>query len=98
MIDQGDAIELWKQVLEKYNDPQEPAFYEPMDIVVMALLVNRYLEGDIKRTIDWFVVPNPELGNVTPEMMIRIGNCRKLLNWIIERTGGVDYDPWEAES
>lgn len=37
---------------------------------------------DEKKTIIWFFMPNPLLGDMTPRDMIRVGRFKKLLNFI----------------
>ena len=46
-------------------------------------LVASHFDGDRQRTILWFTIPNPLLGNVTPRDMIRLGRSEKLLKFVI---------------
>ena len=45
-------------------------------------LVAEYFRGDEKKTIAWFTMPNPLLGNVSPRTMIRSGRYKKLLVFV----------------
>ncbi len=47
-------------------------------------LVAAHFEGDVGKTVLWFKVPNPLLGNVSPRDMIRFGRCRKLQRFILD--------------
>lgn len=38
--------------------------------------------NDVEKTILWFHVPNPLLGNMSPRDMIRVGRFKKLLRFI----------------
>lgn len=44
-------------------------------------LVANFLE-DPQKTVLWFQIPNPLLGNISPKEMIRFGRYKKLLNFI----------------
>ena len=46
-------------------------------------LVAEYFQGDDRKTVLWFTMPNPFLGNVSPRDMIRFGRYRKLLKFIV---------------
>ena len=37
---------------------------------------------DQKKTILWFSIPNPLLGDMSPRDMIRVGRFKKLLNFV----------------
>jgi hypothetical protein len=43
--------------------------------------VGQYFK-DIDKTVLWFRLPNPALGNVAPRDMIRVGRAHKLLRFI----------------
>ena len=38
--------------------------------------------NDEQKTMLWFQMPNPMLGNITPKQMIKMGRFKKLLNFI----------------
>lgn len=44
-------------------------------------LVAEYF-NDVEKTILWFKVPNPLLGNISPRDMIRLGRFKKLIKFI----------------
>lgn len=46
--------------------------------------VVEYFEGDLDRAYLWFETPNPQLGNVSPNDMIKLGRDEKLLKFILE--------------
>lgn len=46
-------------------------------------LVGDYFEGDVEKTCLWFTLPNPELGEMTPRDMIRVGRYKKLLRFVL---------------
>ena len=46
-------------------------------------LVAEHFQGDKQKTILWFSIPNPMLGNVKPRDMIRFGRYKKLLKFIV---------------
>lgn len=46
-------------------------------------LVAQHFKGDVSKTILWFTLPNPLLGNITPRDMIRLGRYKKLLKFIM---------------
>jgi hypothetical protein len=46
-------------------------------------LVAQHFEGDLEKTLTWFAMPNPHLGNGTPRDMIRFGRYPKLLKFVI---------------
>lgn len=50
-----------------------------------AILFNRVAEhfkGDNQKTVLWFNIPNPMLGNISPKDMIRLGRYKKLLSFV----------------
>lgn len=49
---------------------------------VLINLVAEFFEGDIPKTAQWFIIPNPLLGNLSPRDMIRLGRYKKLLKFI----------------
>jgi hypothetical protein len=52
------------------------------DVATTATLVAEFFGGDRTKTSLWFSTPNPQLGNVAPLDMIRIGRVRKLLSFV----------------
>ena len=50
-------------------------------------LVAQHFQGDLNKTIMWFTMPNPLLGNISPRDMIRFGRYKKLLNFILNAAG-----------
>jgi hypothetical protein len=49
---------------------------------VLLNLVASYFKGDPEKTVLWFTVRNPLLGNVAPRDMIRFGRYNKLYHFI----------------
>src|SRR3989338_8726877 len=45
-------------------------------------LVAEHFQGDAKKTVLWFTTPNPLLGDMTPQDMIRSGQHKKLRRFI----------------
>lgn len=44
-------------------------------------LVDSYFK-DSSKTVQWFRIPNPQLGGIRPEEMIQRGRCDKLIRFI----------------
>lgn len=55
-----------------------------LEIAIICSLVAEYFEGDSKKTAMWFKTPNPMLGDITPQNMVRLGRSNKLINFIME--------------
>lgn len=49
---------------------------------VLLNMVARFFKGDAKKTVLWFTIPNPLLGNYQPRDMIRFGRYKKLRTFI----------------
>lgn len=45
-------------------------------------LVAEFFEGDVRKTLLWFTLPNPMLGNIPPRDMIRFGRYKRLSKFI----------------
>lgn len=45
-------------------------------------LVASFFDYDLLKTVEWFQVPNPLLGNLSPSEMIRSGRVDKLHKWV----------------
>ena len=58
------------------------------EIAVIYELVAEYFKGDAKKTILWFKIKNPALGNISPRDMIRFGRYEKLLKYIQNALAG----------
>jgi uncharacterized protein (DUF2384 family) len=50
---------------------------------VLFNLVAEYFHGDRRKTVIWFKVPNPLLGNISPRDMIRIGRYKRLNSFVL---------------
>ncbi|MFA6029782.1 MAG: hypothetical protein WC969_08015 [Elusimicrobiota bacterium] len=50
---------------------------------ILVNLVAEFFKGDLERTVQWFKMPNPLLGYISPRDMIRVGRFKKLLKFII---------------
>jgi len=46
-------------------------------------LVAEFFDGDTKKTVLWFTLPNPSLGNITPRDMIRFGRSKRLMKFVV---------------
>lgn len=53
-------------------------------LVEWAIALNLVAEyfNDVEKSVLWFQVPNPLLGNMTPRDMIRLGRFKKLFKFI----------------
>ncbi len=49
---------------------------------IVVNLVAEFFDGNLDRTVQWFRMPNPMLGFMSPRDMIRAGRFRKLLKFI----------------
>lgn len=49
---------------------------------ILVNLVAEFFDGDLNRTVQWFKMPNPLLGYMSPRDMIRAGRFKKLLKFI----------------
>jgi hypothetical protein len=65
-------------------DLRMPALLEAWlrEVATTATLVAEFFGGDRARTLLWFATPNPQLGEMTPLDMIKIGRVRKLLTFV----------------
>lgn len=55
-------------------------------LIEWAILLNfvaQHFGGNPEKTVFWFKISNPLLGDVTPRDMIRFGRSKKLLNFIL---------------
>jgi len=62
----------------------EPVAERLREIANIANLVAEFLAGDAQKVGLWFEIANPMLGNISPRDMIRIGRCKRLLNFVID--------------
>ena len=66
----------------RYDDKMPKELYDRMTEWATAIaLVGQYFK-DLDKTVLWFKVPNPLLGNIPPREMIRVGRFHKLLRFI----------------
>lgn len=73
----ADALRIPKEVEERVR--------------VWALVleeVARFFDGDVKKTVLWFNIPNPLLGEVSPRDMILYGRASKLLQIVRDEIAG----------
>jgi hypothetical protein len=52
------------------------------EIATVCELVAEHFHGDIPKTVLWFKVANPLLGNLSPRDQIRLGRYRKVLKFV----------------
>jgi len=68
----------------RYDDKIPAQLHERMREWANILnLVVEHFQGDAQKTVLWFTMPNPLLGNVSPRDMIRFGRYKKLLKFIL---------------
>ncbi len=58
------------------------------EIANICELVAEQFNGNIEKTVLWFKLKNPMLGNVSPRDLIRIGRYKKLLQFIMDSRQG----------
>lgn len=58
------------------------------EIAVICELVAEYFNGDLEKTALWFRINNPQLGNISPRDMIRIGRYQKLIKFVQSALAG----------
>ena len=67
----------------RYDDKIPTQVHERMrEWAILLNLVAEYFGGDEDKTVSWFTMPNPLLGNVSPRNMIRFGRFKKLLAFV----------------
>jgi uncharacterized protein (DUF2384 family) len=49
---------------------------------IVVNLVAEFFDGNLDRTVQWFRMPNPLLGFMSPKDMIRVGRFKKLHKFI----------------
>ncbi|MFC1484128.1 hypothetical protein ACFL6Q_03670 [Candidatus Neomarinimicrobiota bacterium] len=54
----------------------------------LLTLVAEHFDGDGEKTYQWFTLPNPLLGNVSPRDMIRAGNYENLYKYVMNALSG----------
>lgn len=54
------------------------------EIVSLCEEVATFFKGDVEKTVQWFKLPNPMLGNISPRDMIRFGRYKKLMRFVQE--------------
>lgn len=95
-VDGQKVVDILKykkaDVASAANVPLASVRYEPQKmptelrerLTEWAIALN-LVEGffqDQKKTILWFSIPNPLLGDMSPRDMIRVGRFKKLLNFV----------------
>jgi hypothetical protein len=58
------------------------------EIGVICELVAEHFKGDIRKTVLWFQIKNPALGNISPRDMIRYGRYQKLVKFVQNALAG----------
>lgn len=66
----------------RYDAKMSPELKERMMEWATALNLVAGFFQDTEKTILWFSIPNPLLGDISPRDMIRVGRFKKLLNFI----------------
>lgn len=59
-----------------------------LEIAAVCELVADHFGGDIGKTAQWFSLPNPLLGEISPRDMIRMGRFKKLMKIIYDARQG----------
>ena len=91
----ADMVKLSKEDLGKisrvakssvrFDDAIPAAVAERLrEIANIANLVAEFFEGDVQKVSLWFELPNPNLGNVSPRMMIRGDRYKRLLSFVLD--------------
>jgi len=52
------------------------------EIATICELVAEFFEGDATKTAQWFKMPNPAFGSVSPRDLIRLGRFRKVMTFV----------------
>lgn len=67
----------------RYDDRMPSELQERIqEWAVVINLVAEHFSGDMSKTVLWFRISNPLLGNISPRDMIRFGRFKKLLKFI----------------
>lgn len=75
----GVALSSVRWEEKKVPAPVRERFREWANLVN---LVAEFFDGDAGKTVLWFTLPNPMLGNVAPRDMIRFGRYNRLKKFI----------------
>jgi Asp-tRNA(Asn)/Glu-tRNA(Gln) amidotransferase C subunit len=68
----------------RYDDAIPDQMKERLEEIANTInMVAKVFNGDIEKTIAWFKVRNPLLGDVSPRDMIRLGRYERLRKFII---------------
>lgn len=62
----------------------QPVAERLSEIANIANLVAEFFNADAKKVELWFRLPNPQLGNISPRNMIRLGRYTRLLNFVLD--------------
>ncbi len=54
------------------------------EIATICELVAQHFQGDVAKTVLWFKIANPLLGNISPRDQIRLGRYRKVLKFVLQ--------------
>lgn len=52
------------------------------EIATICELVAEFFEGDAIKTAQWFKMPNPAFGSISPRDLIRFGRFRKVMTFV----------------
>lgn len=67
----------------RYDDKMPDELQERLrEWAIVVNLVAEFFDGNLDRTVQWFRMPNPLLGYMSPRDMIRVGRFKKLLKFI----------------
>lgn len=66
----------------RYDDKMPDVLRQRMTEWAIAINLIAGFFNDPEKTILWFNIPNPQLGDITPRDMIRLGRFNKLLKFI----------------
>lgn len=68
----------------RYDDAIPDQMKERLEEIANTInMIAKVFNGDIEKTIAWFKVRNPLLGDVSPRDMIRLGRYERLRKFII---------------
>lgn len=52
------------------------------EIATICELVAGFFEGDVVKTAQWFKMPNPAFGSISPRDLIRLGRFKKVMTFV----------------
>jgi hypothetical protein len=69
-----------------------------IEIAATCELVAQFFDGNLAKTTVWFATPNPMLGDVAPQKMIRSGQYARLRRFVMEALADIEVPTALAKS